>query len=165
MERAMSWLFDGIPLHPLFVHAAVIAIPVVALLAIAVAWFARVRDWLGIVFPIVASLGFVAALITKLSGEALETQVEETAAVAAHTGIADLAVAAAFLLLLVSWAQWVWDHQFVAVRPGRAEARISNPRTAHRVAVTISVVETVIAVFAIVAVIIVGDSGARAVWQ
>ena len=69
----MSWLFDGLPLHPLFVHGAVAAIPVVALLAIVVAWVASVRDWLGIVFPAIASVAFVAALLAKQSGEALAT--------------------------------------------------------------------------------------------
>jgi len=161
----MSWILFDLPLHPLFVHAAVIAIPVVALLAIAAAWVTKVRDWLGIVLPILASLGFIAALLAKQAGEALETQIAETAAVAAHTGIADIAVAGGFLLLLVTWAQWVWEHIFVQVRPGRTQARVTKASTARRVAIVISVVQTLVAVFAIVAVIIVGDTGARAVWQ
>lgn len=90
----MTWLLGGIPMHPLFVHAAVVLIPIVALLAIAAAWNTRTRDWLGIAFPIIASLTLVAAAFTSASGEALATQVEQTAAVTAHTSIADLAVAA-----------------------------------------------------------------------
>jgi len=56
-------------------------------------------------------------LLTKQSGESLATQIDQTAAVSAHTGIA------------------------------------------------ISVAQTLVAVFAIVATVIVGDTGARAVWS
>lgn len=160
----MSWLFDGLPLHPLFVHAVVVGVPVTALLAIAAAWVPRVRDWLGIILPIIATASFIAALLAKEAGEALAEQVPETPAVTAHTGIADVAVVGAALLMLVSWMQWVWDHVYFRVRPGRTRARVTNPRTARGVAITISIAQTVIAVFAIVAVVIVGDTGARAVW-
>ena len=161
----MTWLLGGIPMHPLFVHAAVVLIPIVALLAIAAAWNTRTRDWLGIAFPIIASLTLVAAAFTSAPGEALATQVEQTAAVTAHTSIADLAVAAGFLLFLISWVQWVWIHNYTTVRPGHTQARVTNPQTIRRWTTVISIVQTVIAVFALVAIVIVGDTGARAVWQ
>ncbi|MBN9178770.1 MAG: hypothetical protein J0I43_15565 [Microbacterium sp.] len=161
----MSWLFDGLPLHPLFVHAAVIAVPVVALLAIAAAWVPKVRDWLGIVFPILATPAFIAAFLTKQSGEALATQVSQTAAVTAHTEIADIATVGAFLLFAGAWAQWVWLRFFVLPRPGRPEARVTHPRLVRAVSMGVSVLLTLVGVFAIVAIVIVGDTGARAVWE
>lgn len=161
----MSWLFAGLPLHPLFVHAAVVSVPVVALLAIAAAWLPRVRDWLGIVLPILSTVAFIATLITKQSGEALATQVRQTAAVTAHTGIADIATAGAFLLFIGTWAQWGWLRFFVRPRPGRPEARVTRPGTVRAVSVVVSAALTLVGVFAIVAIVIVGDSGARAVWK
>lgn len=160
----MSWLFDGIPLHPLFVHAAVVAVPVVALLALAAAWSPRARTRLGIVFPVLASLAAVATLLTSQSGEALAEQVDRTAAVTAHTEIADIALAGAILLLLASWTQWSWDHLAIRARPGRDHARVRSPRVARAGALTISIGQTLVAVFAIVAMVVVGDTGARAVW-
>ncbi|CAN5150115.1 hypothetical protein BH09ACT3_BH09ACT3_14150 [soil metagenome] len=161
----MSWILFGLPLHPLFVHGAVVAIPVVALLAIAAAWLSRVKDWLGVVLPVLASLALVGVLLANETGEALEAQVPKTAAVAAHSDIADIAVAGGVLLFLIIWAQWLWEHFFVQVRPGRSQARVTDARTARGVAIAISVAQTLIALFAIVAVTIVGDTGARAVWQ
>lgn len=160
----MSWLFNGLPLHPLIVHAAVVAIPLTALLAIGAAWIARVRDWLGIVFPLIASAATVATLLAQESGEALAEQIVQTSAVTAHTGIAEIAVVAAALLLVVSWAQWVWIHLLVRPRREGADARVTDPRVARGVSIGISAVQTAVAIFAIVAVVIVGDTGARAVW-
>ena len=126
----MSWLFNGLPLHPLIVHAAVVAIPLTALLAIGAAWIARVRDWLGIVFPLIASAATVATLLAQESGEALAEQIVQTSAVTAHTGIAEIAVVAAALLLVVSWAQWVWIHH---LRPSPPRgSRCARDRSACR---------------------------------
>lgn len=161
----MSWLFDGLPLHPLFVHAAVVAVPVVALLAIAAAWIPRVRDWLGIVLPILAAVAFLATLVAKESGEALATQVSQTAAVTAHTEIADIATAGAFLLFVGAWVQWGWLHFFVRPRPGRPSARATRPGLVRAVSVGVSILLTLVGVFAIVSVVVVGDTGARAVWK
>ena len=161
----MSWLFGGLPLHPFFVHAAVVSVPFVALVSIATAWIPRVRDWLGIVLPILAAAAFIAALLTTQSGEALATQVDQTAAVTAHTGIADVAVAGAFLLLAGTWAQWVWLRFFVRPRPGRLEPRVTRAGLVAAVSLVGSVLLTLVGVFAIVAIVVVGDTGARAVWE
>jgi len=164
-ESVLSWLFDGLPLHPLFVHAAVVAVPVVGLLAIVAAWIPKVRDWLGVVFPILATAAFFATLVAKQSGEALATQVSQTAAVAAHTDIADIATAGAFLLFVGAWVQWSWLRFFVRLRPGRPVARVTRPGLLRAVLVSISILLTLVGVFAIVAVVVVGDTGARAVWK
>ncbi len=165
MESVLSWLFGGLPLHPLFVHAAVVAVPVVALLAIAATWIPRVRNWLGVVLPILATVAFLATLVAGQSGEALATQVNQTAAVAAHTAIADIATAGAFLLFVGAWAQWGWLRFFVRPRPGRPAARVTRPGLVRAASAGGSVVLTLVGVFAIVALVVVGDTGARAVWQ
>lgn len=164
MEFVVSWLLFGLPLHPLFVHAAVVAVPVVAVLAIAAAWLPRVRDWLGVVFPILATAALLAMLLAEQSGEALEGQVSATAALAAHTEIADIATAGAVLLFLGAWAQWGWLRFFVRPRPGGLAPRVTRPEVVRAVTIGGSILLTLIGVFAIVAVVIVGDTGARAVW-
>ena len=139
--------------------------PFVALVSIATAWIPRVRDWLGIVVPILASAAFIAALLTTQSGEALATQVDQAAAVSAHTGIADVPVAGAFLLLAGTWAQWVWLHFFVRPRPDRLEPRVTRPGLAGAVSLVGPVLLSLVGVFAIIAIVVVGDMGARAVWE
>ncbi|WP_373285534.1 hypothetical protein [Agromyces bauzanensis] len=85
MESLLSWLFDGHPLHPVFVHTSVVAVPVAALLAFAAVWIRKVRDWLGVVLPMLSTATFIAVLITKLSGGALASQVGQTEAVTTHS--------------------------------------------------------------------------------
>ncbi len=161
----MSWLFGGLPLHPLFVHAAVISVPVVALLALAAAWIPKMRNWLGIVLPVLATLAFLATLVTQQSGEALAEQVTRTAAITAHTQIADVAVAGAALLFAGTWVHWAWPRYFTRPRPGRSAALVADPGTARVLSVVIAIALSVVAVFAIVSMIIVGDTGARALWR
>lgn len=160
----MSWLFNGTPLHPLFVHAAVVAVPVVALLALGAGWSNRLRTWLGIVLPVLASVAFVAALLTKQAGEALAAQVPPTPELTAHIEIADIAVAGAFFLLVVTWWQWIWHRRRAALRTADSAPAPADAGRRGRMATTIAVVETAVAVFAIVGVVIAGDTGARAVW-
>ena len=161
----MSWLFNGIPLHPLLVHATVVAVPVVALLALGAGWSNRLRAWLGLVLPVLASVTFVAALLTQQAGEALATQVPSTPAISAHIAIADIAVAGAFLLLVVTWWQWVWSRRRAVQRAADPGPAAAGSGRRDRMATTIAVVETAVAVFAIVGVVIAGDTGARAVWS
>ena len=160
----MSWLFNGIPLHPLFVHATVVAVPVVALLALGAGWSNRLRTWLGIVLPTLASVTFVAALLTAQAGEALAAQVAPSAALTAHIEIADIAVAGAFLLLVVTWWQWIWHRRGAVQRTADSGPARADAGRRGRMATTIAVVQTAVAVFAIVGVVIAGDTGAQAVW-
>ncbi len=165
----MSWLFNGIPLHPLFVHATVVAIPVVALLALGAGWSNRLRTWLGLVLPVLATVTFVATIVTEQAGEALVAQVAPSAALTTHVEVAEIAGAGAFLLLAVTWWQWIWYRRAGAERAGVERAADSDPARADagrrgRMATTIAVVETAVAVFAIVGVVIAGDTGAQAVW-
>ncbi len=160
----MSWLFNGVPLHPLFVHATVVAVPVVALLALGAGWSNRLRIWLGVVLPALASITFVAAALTSQAGEVLAEQVAPSAALTAHIQIADIAVAGAFLLLVVTWWQWIWHRRGAAQRTAASGTAPADAGRRGRMATTIAVVETAVAVFAVVGVVIAGDTGARAVW-
>jgi hypothetical protein len=160
----VSWLINGIPLHPLFVHVTVVAVPVVGLLALGAGWSNKLRTWLGVVLPTLASVTFVAALFTKQAGEALAAQVAPTPALSAHIEIADIAVAGAFLLLLVTWWQWAWSRRRAVLRAADSGPATAGTGRRGRMATTIAVVETAVAVFAIVGVVMAGDTGARAVW-
>ena len=151
----------GLPLHPLVVHAAVVLIPLTALLTIGLAVLPRWR-WLLRWPTAAASLVCVGlAFLATTSGKSLEHARPELARlVREHAArgqlLADLTVvlavvvvAAAFLLSGPS-----------ALVSGRGE-RMSRGSLADKV---LPVLLVLAAMVVLVQVVRTGDSGARAVW-
>ncbi len=146
--------FNGLPLHPLVVHAVVVLVPLSTLGALAVV--VR-RQWARTYGPLVA-LGAVGAAVTawvaKLAGDAFEVSVGATGDIAEqiadhgrwglYTAISTTVFA---LLAVVATA--------AAFAPGTAASRWQRPAAA--VAALVGVVATLFTVLA-------GDSGATAVW-
>ena len=151
----------GLPLHPLVVHAAVVLIPLTALLAIA---FAVLPHWRWLLrWPtaglsvLVVGLGFLATS----SGESLEPispAVER--AVQEHSERGDLLawmlVGFAVLVLLGAWA--LSGTTALASGKGAWQSRLP---ALERVLPAVLVLAAVVV---LVQVVLVGDSGARAVW-
>ena len=76
----------GLPAHPLVVHAAVVLLPLAAILTVVCAAVPRARRQYA---PIALALALAATLAVGLaqgSGEALEERVDETPLVEEHTG-------------------------------------------------------------------------------
>ena len=69
-------LFDGLPVHPLVLHAVVVLAPLLAILALLYAFVPRVR--LGLRWPLAVLSVLVIAFgyVTKESGEVLEHRLE-----------------------------------------------------------------------------------------
>lgn len=145
-------MFDtiaGLPMHPLLVHAVVVLLPLTALAAVAVA----VRPaWRRAAGPVAVLAGIVAAVsfAAKESGESFQRHLTSLAgggAVVAreHGEQGDLVPLAALALFLAVVLVWVARR-----RPALALAS--------------SVVAVVVAVGAVGLTVVVGDSGARAVW-
>ena len=61
---------DGLPLHPLVIHAAVLGVPVTLLLAVLFA-IPRTRDWARWPLAVAGVGSFVAVLVARQSGQAL----------------------------------------------------------------------------------------------
>jgi hypothetical protein len=152
------WQFAGLPLHPLLVHAAVVLLPLAALLLIVGSVWPAARRRLGILTPIVAIVGGGFALLAKQAGEALERQVPETALVEAHTAMGDGPVIWAFVLIVVAVGQWAWFWW----RAQRADHPLAGARVITGV---IAVAAIAVAIGTTVDLVLVGDSGARAVWS
>ena len=145
-------MFDtvgGLPLHPLTVHAVVVLLPIACLLTVAVAVVPRWRrraKWVVVLDAFVA----VAAFVAKESGERLLHRLESLSptlpdGLATHTLWGGRLALVAFVLALAALA--------VAVTQWRpAWGRLAT------------VVAVVVAVGALGLTVVVGDSGARAVW-
>ena len=152
------WQFAGLPLHPLLVHGVVVLLPLAALMLIVGSVWPAARRRLGILTPIVAIVGGGFALLAKEAGEALERQVPSSALVEAHTEMGDGPVIWAFFLIVVAVGQWGWFWW----RARRADRPIGGARV---ITAVIAVVAVAVAIGTTVNLVLVGDSGARAVWS
>ncbi|GAB2533556.1 hypothetical protein [Brachybacterium huguangmaarense] len=164
----MSFMLGDLPLHPLFVHLTTVAVPVAALLGLAVAAWPAARRRLGLAAPVVALVALVSTPLATSSGEALEKQSEKSALIERHAQLGDtLIVWVAPLFLLVAIV-WFLGRRYAptaaldarAARPERREA----PSWARPVRIAASALLVVVAVGALVDVVMIGHAGAVAVW-
>ncbi|MBG6105288.1 putative membrane protein [Micromonospora vinacea] len=148
---------NGLPLHPLVVHAVVVLLPLaaigVAALAIRPSWRGR-YGWLVV---LITALATVAVPVASSTGEGLEHRVGDPGV---HAQLGDTLIWFALPLLVASIAL-VWLHRRAARPAGEKSA---TRRTSAPVAVVIAVLAVVVAAANLVQVYRVGDSGAKAVW-
>lgn len=144
-------LINGIPLHPLVVHAVVVLLPLATLGTLAIALRPRWRRPYG---PFVVAAAVVATVLCPVatqSGEQLERRVGDPGV---HAQLGDTLVYFALALAITS-ALLVWLER-------RAESTSRTTRPGLLMAV--AVVSVAASVAAGVQVYRVGDSGARAAW-
>lgn len=146
----------GIPAHPLLVHLPLMLVPLAALsalVAVAVQRHRRRLAWLatGITF-----IALVSAQLAVASGQALERRVKKTALSRRHASLGDdvrLYVLLLFVVLLV-----------LAMLPHSSWSGTRAQRRRAAVALT-SVVVVLVAVVNVTLVLMVAQSGAKAVWN
>lgn len=152
-------MFDeirGLPVHPLAVHAAVVLVPLAALLAVLFV-IAKTRAWARLPFPLVAVGAALAVYVSKLSGQNFRVALyvngdhEVDERVAAHASAANLL----FIMMLVFAALAV-----VAFVLERRTDPFEGP-----VAVVVSVLLVVGAGVVAFQTLRVGELGAKAVWN
>lgn len=153
----MNWQFGGIPLHPLFVHLTSVAVPVAALVAVAVAIWPAARRWLAVGAPIIGLVALVSVPLATSSGEWLEHREKETALLERHTELADgmLPWSITVFVLLVLW--WGW-HRF-------GIDRVRTVSVIRSVAISGPVLLVAVAVVSMVEIFIIGHAGAESVWK
>lgn len=159
----MDWLVNGLPIHVLMVHFVVIVVPLAALGAVLVSAWPAARPRLGIVSPLLALLALISVPITTQAGEALEEQIAETALSEAHTHIGRDLLPWSVALFAVASAQWAWFHLFAG--EGRWRSRIESRRIRVAIRVLLIVAVALVAIGAVIEVFVIGESGARSVWQ
>lgn len=163
MEKTTGEI-NGLPAHVLLIHFVVIVVPLAALCALlAVAWPAA-RRRLGIVTPLIALAALVSVPLTTEAGEWLEERVAETPLSEAHVEIGESLLPWAIALFLLAAAHWAWfryvsapDSRFSRVVPGRQARRVITLVLAAAIGVA--------AVGSVVTVVLIGESGVRAVWS
>jgi hypothetical protein len=159
----MNWLFNGLPIHVLLVHFVVIVVPLAALcLVLGTVWPAA-RRRLGIATPLVAFAALVSVPIAVQAGEALEEQVAESALSELHGHLGRDLLPWAIALFLVSVVQWIWFHYFTGT--GRYASRLTSRSARIAITVVLAVAVAIVVVGAVVVTVIIGESGANAVWS
>ncbi len=145
----------GLPIHALVVHAAVILVPIAALLGLA---FLRPAWRMTLRWPLVAGAGlatvlvFVARQSGKVLKESLGDQIKGNAAgkvVARHEDLANML--------------WIWLLVFLAVCIIAALLlpRLNNPLAGGAIAIIVAALALVV----IVLVGLTGHQGSKAVWN
>lgn len=148
----------GLPLHPLIVHAVVVITPLTVLALLLGTFWPAARRRLGIVTPLAALLVLVLVPITTAAGESLADLVGETDAVDHHEDLGELLLPWVIGLFAVAAAQWAW------YRWGRERAAKRSATVARVVTIVIGAIAVLVGVATTVLVVLIGDSGARAVW-
>lgn len=160
----MSWTFNGLPLHPLFVHAVVMLVPIASIVAILGSVWPAARRKLGIVTPLLALAAAGSAAFTMQAGEWLEGHVDETKLLETHTDGADAVPPWIIFMVLAVGAQWVW-FKLQDRRASAGQAPLLSAPLSLAVAWILATLVIVSAVGATTIIAIVGDAGAKAVWD
>ncbi|MFE7235874.1 DUF2231 domain-containing protein [Streptomyces sp. NPDC002405] len=168
-------LINGLPGHPLFVHGAVVLVPLTALALVVCALWSSAARRLSWVLPVMGLITLVLVVLTTESGEWLEDRVRESALAEEHAEMGSDLTPWAIALFVLTVAVWLLgragprrerDRGGEAGRPAAggasAVARLASSVVVRVVAL---VVALVVAVGAAVQVYRIGDSGAKAAWQ
>ncbi|MEU6203341.1 DUF2231 domain-containing protein [Micromonospora musae] len=156
--------FMGIPAHPLVLHAAVVFVPLLALLSVGYAFVPVIRQHTRWVLGLLAVGAPAAALLTKLSGDAFLARLRRANQVSpeylpkleAHQDLGNLTLYATIAAAVVALAL------VRLVAPTGSPAAAAN-----RPALTWSLraLALLTAAAALYYVLRTGDSGAKAVWE
>ena len=146
---------NGLPAHVLLVHAVVVLVPLTAAMVIAAAVSTRWRERLGLLPVLAATALVVLTPLTTSAGEWLQKRVPDSAKVRHHaelgdmllpwvTGLLVIAVTAELCRRDVRWMRW-----------------LNNARAHH----VVDALAGLIAIGTVLTVVVIGDSGAQAVWH
>jgi len=149
----------GLPAHPLLVHAVVVLIPLTVLaLWLGTAWPAA-RRRLGVVTPLAALVVAVLVPITAAAGQALAEIVGPLPGVQRHGALGQTLLPWSIGLFVVAAGQWAW------FRFAEPRVRSRSRAGARGIGVSVGVLAGAVGAGALVMTVLVGDSGARAVWS
>ncbi|MCW3843102.1 hypothetical protein ONA70_23665 [Micromonospora yasonensis] len=149
---------NGLPVHPLVVHAVVVLLPLAALGVVALAVRPSWRGRFGLLVVLIAALAAAAVPLATSSGESLERRVGDPGR---HAELGDTLLWFALPLLAAAVALY-WLHRRSAAWPETAEPRGAAGQ--GPVGVVVAVLAVIVAVANVVQVYRIGDSGAKAVW-
>ncbi|MBO1269312.1 DUF2231 domain-containing protein [Arthrobacter cavernae] len=159
----MDYVIGGLPLHVLLVHGTVVIIPVAALCTVLSILWPAARRRLGIVTVLIALAALLMVPITQAAGEWLLLRIDQTPAVSAHVTLGRALLPWVIGVFAVALGQWLW-FRYGATTAGKVRTTLGAGGS--RIAAGL-VVLLVLAVCGgtTAAVVQIGDTGSRAVWE
>ena len=149
-------LINGLPVHPLVVHAVVVLLPLATLGTLAITLRPAWRRPYGLLVVGCTAVATALIPVATSSGEALEERVGNPGE---HAELGDQLIWFAIPMLLLAAALW-WLDRRAASADGVSAGRTTSVTTMRAVAA----LAVVAALATTVQVYRVGDSGARAAW-
>lgn len=146
--------FLGLPAHPLFVHAPLVLVPLVALAALALAVRPPWRRRYSTALAVAALVAMVATFLAMQSGEAFEPAVKDVVNLDTHKSLANTTRLLVALFFLGSAGVAVLDRMTSDERPW-----------ADKAAQAVVAVTALLAVAGAVWMARTGHEGARLVWD
>lgn len=162
------WTFEGIPAHPLLVHAVVVLLPLAAVCGALIAIRPTWRRRYGVPVALLTVVAVAAVPVTQKAGEQLEAKLAalDNPLIARHAALGEtlLPYAVVFGVLVLA---------LVAVgllsdRPGRAShsaASASTRRPWRLLSAVLAVLVVLSGAATVTQVVRIGHSGSTAVWQ
>lgn len=147
----MPETFFGLPIHPLVVHATVVAVPLTALVLALSLLLPRFRDWAGPLPLALAALSTVLAPLSTSSGESLEEMVGESSLVEKHAQLGEGLVWWCVGMLVVAAAAYLLRRRGTGVT--------------RNLGIALAVAGVVAAGGTLVQTALIGHSGAKAAWS
>jgi len=152
----MEWMFDGLPLHPLMVHAAVVLLAINGLALLGSIAVPPLRAWLGWALPLLGVVTAGTTWLTKMAGENLLGNRQPAGALADHTHWGGWAGVVAIVLGVTTVVYWM----VMSPRLGGHVTWLS----ARPTRILVSLLAAGAAIAALVVDFLAGHSGATSVW-
>lgn len=151
---------NGLPLHPLIVHGAVVLVPLTLIFA-ALLFIRRIRTPMTLMAGVSGIVAFIFVAVAHNSGEQLQEALAPSQAITKHAELAGaimpLAFATGAVLAVLA---------LLELRRPAALVRFSSRLSTYRwVLPVLRVCGVLLAVASVVQIVLLGDSGAAAVWS
>ncbi|MDJ0338973.1 DUF2231 domain-containing protein [Cryobacterium sp. PH31-O1] len=146
--------FFGLPMHPLIVHATEVVVPTAALILLLAAFWPRFRRWAKLLPLGLTLAALVLVPLSTESGEALEERVSESALVETHADLAEGLLPWVIGMVLIAAVLFLWNLK-----------KAPTTRAPKWVAIVIAVAALGASSGTLVQAILIGHSGATAVWS
>jgi hypothetical protein len=161
---------DGIPAHPLLVHAVVVLLPLAAIGGLIIAARAAWRRRFGLAVLALTAVGVGTVPLATRTGKQLQAVLPANPAVQEHAALGDglLPFALAFgvaVLLLVIAGRLADRERGAANSVARGTGAVTVTRTWRRIAIVAAALVAFTGVATTVQIVRIGHSGSVAVWQ
>lgn len=160
-------VIDGIPLHPLVVHAIVVLLPLAALGTIVIAIRRSWRRSLGVPVLLIALAGVIAVPVATATGDQLRSNLPANPLLDVHADLGSMLLpyAVGYVVVLAAAVVLELTTDPVPVATGVHALRETATSTRSRIATALTVLAALGGIGVTYLVVLIGHAGSRVVWQ